>query len=237
MNQRLLCVGAVLKSKMAQFPWILLIFLLVCNISGYNATPPIPARNGSAESEENPLQPRIYFLKKVSGPGCPYTASWLAHVNLYMRVKYWIDITKMEAATFTLYDKAKLKFQLSDPHAYFVHHMSMYEHLNHKAYGFETAQNKSVALSTSAAAGECNGLIASDSLEYVALVPFYGGLPPNVTKDLSVKSIGQGNSLVDASTKALQTLATTCSCLKYFGGVIVGVVRHEDRALMLNMVR
>ncbi|RYH19005.1 hypothetical protein EON65_26595 [archaeon] len=47
-------------------------------------------------------QDRIYFLKRVAGPGCPYTASWLAHVNLYRRVKYWIDITKMEAATFSL---------------------------------------------------------------------------------------------------------------------------------------
>lgn len=45
---------------------------------------------------------RVYFMKRVSGPGCPYTASWLADINLYRKVKYWIDITKMEAATFTM---------------------------------------------------------------------------------------------------------------------------------------
>lgn len=41
---------------------------------------------------------------------------------------------------------------------------------------------------------------------------------------------------VDASTKALQTLATTCSCLKYFGSVVIGVVRPEDRVLILSML-
>eukprot|EP01031_Cornospumella_fuschlensis_P030984 gene30984-37447_t len=182
-------------------------------------------------------QERIYFLKKVVGPGCPYTASWLAHVNLYRRVKYWIDITKMEAATFSLYDRAKLKFQLSDPHAYFVHHMSMYEHLNHKAYGFEVAHNKSIILAQSAVRGECGGLKVASGSRYLALIPFYGGLPPNVTKDLSVKSIGQGNSLVDASTKAMQTMATLCSCLKHFGTVIVGVTRNEDRALIEHTIQ
>jgi len=29
---------------------------------------------------------------------------------------------------------------------------------------------------------------------YIALIPFYGGLPPNVTATYAVKSIGQGNS-------------------------------------------
>eukprot|EP01035_Chromulina_nebulosa_P017069 gene17069-22581_t len=111
----------------------------------------------------------------------------------------------MEAASFLIFDKAHLKFQLSDPDAYFVHHMSMYEHLVHKK-------------------------------EYIAIIPFYGGLPPNVTSDMSVKSIGQGNSLVNAETKALQCMATICSCLKYFGQVVVGVVRDDDRKLMLHMV-
>ena len=33
---------------------------------------------------------------------------------------------------------------------------------------------------------------------YLAMIPFYGGLPPNVTDGLLVKSIGQGNSLVSS---------------------------------------
>jgi hypothetical protein len=115
--------------------------------------------------------------------------------------------------------------------------MSMYEHLNHKSYGFEVAHNKSIILASHAAAKECENLYVDSRSPYVAFIPFYGGLPPNVTKDLSVKSIGQGNSLVDASTKALQTLATTCSCLKYYGNVVIGVTRNEDRNLILDMVR
>jgi hypothetical protein len=151
------------------------------------------------------------------------------------------------------YDKAKLKFQISDPDAYYVHHMSMFEHVLHKAYGFEVAKNKTLIMSRAAFHGECDNLIAFPEEKFVALIPFYGGLPPNVTKDLSVKSIGQGNSLVscckhyfsvstfclqvDASTKALQTMATLCSCLKYYGKAIIGVTRLEDKNLILHLVR
>jgi hypothetical protein len=70
----------------------------------------------------------------------------------------------------------------------------------------------------------------------IAFIPFYGGLPPGVTKDLTVKSIGQGNSLVDGSTKALQAQAAVCACLKYFGNVVIGVTRQDDKILMLEML-
>lgn len=129
------------------------------------------------------------------------------------------------------------KYQLVDADAYFVHHMSMYEHYNHKNFGFEVAKNKTLDMSKAAVNGECSNLdLKSSSYEAVGLVPFYGGRPPNVTEDLTVKSLGQGNSLVDASTKALQCLATVCSLLKYFGHVVVGVARREDRLLIESLV-
>ena len=80
-----------------------------------------------------------------------------------------------------------------------------------------------------------------------------GGLPPNGTAHSS-DSLGQGNSKVrkllsfwgmivtlyflqvDANTKALQCLATICSCLRYFGHVIVGVSRTSDRLLLVDKV-
>jgi hypothetical protein len=68
-------------------------------------------------------------------------------------------------------------------------------------------------------------------------VPFYGGLPPEVTSDFSkVNSIGQGNSLVDASIKVLQCMASVCSCLRYFGHVVVGVSRESDLKLLDGML-
>ena len=177
---------------------------------------------------------RIYHMKKCFGAGCPYTASWLNHVNLYRKAHWWLDSTKMEAASFSVFDAAALKFQVSDPDAYYVHHMSMFEHLIHKKFGFETAKNKTHLMSTMAFKGECvDRLAISNTTEYVALIPFYGGLPPNVTDDFSqVKSLGQGNSLVDASTKVLQCMATVCSCLNYFGHVVVGVTRQADLILL-----
>jgi hypothetical protein len=41
---------------------------------------------------------------------------------------------------------------------------------------------------------------------------------------------------VDASTKALQCMAAVCSCLKYFGRVVIGVGRTEDRKIILKIV-
>lgn len=56
------------------------------------------------ESRNNTIKedPRIYDLTKCAGAGCPYTASWLSHVNLYRRLTWYMDSTKMEAASFTM---------------------------------------------------------------------------------------------------------------------------------------
>lgn len=186
--------------------------------------------------DENIDEERIYYVKRVAGAGCPYTASWLIHINLYSKTKIWLDSTKMEAASFLIFDKAPLKFQIADPDAYYVHHMSMYEHLLHKKKGFEVSKNETLIMSQFAFIGECESVQVSHHREILAIIPFYGGLPPNVTNDLTVKSIGQGNSLVDANTKALQTMASICSCLQYFGQVAIGVVRVEDRELLSHMI-
>jgi len=144
----------------------------------------------------------------------------------------------MEAASFQIFDAATLKFQIGDPDAYFVHHMSMFEHLIHRKFGFQEAQNKTLIMSKAAVKGECGkNLTISNTTEYLSIIPFYGGLPPNVTADFSaVKSLGQGNSLVDASTKALQLFAAVCSCLRYFGRVTIGTARLEDKELVEKML-
>jgi hypothetical protein len=70
-------------------------------------------------------------------------------------VGWHLESTKMESASFNIFDRSQLKFQLSDPDAYYVHHMSMFEHLLHKKYGFEAASNASRAMSLAAFHGEC----------------------------------------------------------------------------------
>jgi hypothetical protein len=47
---------------------------------------------------------RIYFMKRCGGAGCPYTASWLSHINLYRTIPWWLESTKMEAASFNMYE-------------------------------------------------------------------------------------------------------------------------------------
>ena len=193
----------------------------------------IPAKEEQADVDEA----RVYHMKKCKGAGCPYTASWLSHINLYRRVGWFLESTKMETASFNIFDKSHLKFQLSDPDAYYVHHMSMFEHLLHKKHGFEVAKNRTSVLSSAALRGECSNLTVSGTQEYLALIPFYGGLPPDVTADYSkVQSIGQGNSLVDPSIKVKQCMATLCSCLRYFGHAVIAVTRTDDRELIAKML-
>jgi len=173
-------------------------------------------------------------------------------------------------------------FDEADKHAFFVHHLSNYEHVNHAEYGFALAQNKTAALSSAAFLGECSALTSSaagrygpqsvdssnrnpaasviqpapplskrakrqsrsdakvDSSsrdEFLALVPFYGGLPPNTSVGaFQTDSLGQGNSRVSLEVKAHQAMATVCSCLRYFGHVVVGVARSEDRQQMKKLV-
>ena len=129
--------------------------------------------------------------------------------------------------------------------------MSMYEHWYHKKFSFGQAARQTYLMANRSYYGECLGytdknyidesgylepIVPSKSTEFLALVPFYGGLPPNVTDDKLVKSLGQGNSLVNAHTKGLQAMASVCSLIRYFGHVIIGVVRDDDNALMHAMV-
>ena len=214
-----------------------------------SAAPPRPTRPSapiiSAILQEASLfgdndvdESRVYHMKKCKGAGCPYTASWLSHINLYRRVGWFLDSTKMEAASFNIFDRSHLKFQLSDPDAYFVHHMSMFEHLLHKKHGFDVAANASQIMSHAAFHGECDNVNISTTKQYLVLIPFYGGLPPDVTADFSqVKSIGQGNSLVKAEVKVLQCMATLCSTLRYFGHAVIGVTRPDDRELIASTLQ
>ena len=85
--------------------------------------------------------------------------------------------------------------------------------------------------------GECGNLTVNSAENYLAFIPFFGGRPPGVKigptgPNLKVHSIGQGNSLVKPEIKALQTMATICSCLKYYGQAVVGVTRDQDRDLI-----
>ena len=55
-----------------------------------NHTSAVMIRSNSSEWE-----PRIYSMKKCHGAGCPYTASWLNHINLYRKAHWWLDSTKV----------------------------------------------------------------------------------------------------------------------------------------------
>ena len=133
----------------------------------------------AVSTDEEGDQRRIYDFKQVGGAGCPYTASWLAHINLYRAITWYVDSTKMEAASFRNFDTAKLKFQVADPDAYYVHHMSMYEHHIHRKVGFAAAQRETLIMSKAAMEGECANLQIRRTNEYLALIPFFGGLPPS----------------------------------------------------------
>lgn len=140
-------------------------------------------------------------MKKCKGGACPYMAAWLTHINMYRRVAWYLYSTKMEEASFKIFDNPSVKYQLENHDHYIVHHMSEYEHLIHKKYGFPHARNATALLSHAAYNGECVENVVNkkwNKSDYISFIPFHGGLPPDVTENFIVKSIGQGNSLVGA---------------------------------------
>jgi len=190
---------------------------------------------------------------------------------------FLITIVTLGLLTCPSYSQKTARFQYvfdeADRHAFFVHHLSNYEHVNHEAYGFDLAQSKTADLSSAAFRGECSAITSSTARydpsseghrapplskktkrqprletiadlssvgnrdEYLALVPFYGGQPPNTSAGaFQTDSLGQGNSRVSTEVKAQQAMATVCSCLRYFGHVVVGVARLEDRQQMRKLV-
>jgi len=175
-------------------------------------------------------------LNSVGGIACPYTASWLAHTALYQKARFSTSTLKMEEAFFSLISRTEHTFQLSDSHLYYINHMSAFEHSVMRHRGYDIAESLTHAYSTAAAQGECTELNVSVRPNFIALIPFYSGRPPGVSKDLKVHSIGQGNSLVNATTKALQCIATVCSSLKYFGRVVIGVSSSGDEDILQNMI-
>lgn len=153
-------------------------------------------------------------------------------MELHNRVKYWLRSLKMEEATFLISGHAKHKWQFLDPDTYFVHHLSQYEHLIHKKHGLSKAKRSTLEMSTAAFNGECSNTTRVGNLSYLALIPFYGGLPPNTDENARVHSRGQGNSLMDPGVKILQTMATLCSCFRYFGRAVIAVAQESDRILV-----
>lgn len=191
-------------------------------------------------------------LSLAGGIACPYTGSWsdalprlsnqlprLAHVNLVLET-HWVHSLKMEEASFSILRRAKQIFQVVDAEFYFVNHLSGYEHevMRRSSGNYSESEEKTFRLSCEAVAKECHSIASSSPLNStLSVIPFFSGRPPQVSADLQVHSIGQGNSLVAPATKAMQCIATVCSTLRYFGTAVVAVASPEDRVLLRSMVR
>ena len=116
----------------------------------------------------------------------------------------------MEFASFQVFDTAVFRYITADIDSYYVNHMSEYEHSVRKKYGLDAAQNQSSVLAAAALEGECSNLVVNPSREFLALIPFYGGLPPGVDAFMKVRSSGQGNSLVSAVNVVVIVMAIVC---------------------------
>ena len=175
-------------------------------------------------------------VTQCSGPGCPYMGAWLAHSDLFMKAAWNLASRKMEEATFNMF-RGNYVFQTGMEHH--VKHMSMFEHSVRKA-DVENAAEIISKYVNAAYDGECDELrsypVASD--EYMVLIPFYGGLPPSVSKTIEdgIPTNGEGHSKMTPLLKAYSTMATVCSCLKYFGRIVVGVTSDSDSNLISNEV-
>lgn len=183
---------------------------------------------------------QTYVMKHDDEMGCSYMAAWFLHINRFRKISFYIDIARAEAATGEVFKSVYHRYLFANFSNYFVHHMSMYEHMLTRHKGFEYAQGKVSNLAIAARKGECSHLdinnFGSKNMGHVAMIPFYGGKPPARNASDEIGTLGQGNSVVSAETKATQCIAAICSSLKYFGHVVVGTSRSVDRVLLTDML-
>lgn len=149
----------------------------------------------------------------------------------------------MEDASFALLQsRIASVYQMAHPDLYYVNHLSQFEHLlKRKTHNITYSIERSAAVSAAAFRAECNianSRVLQKERFYLALVPFYGGLPANTdTSNYKVRSVGEGNSVVNRTVKAWQGMATICSLMRFYGRVVVGVSSQDDEAIMRKHVR
>lgn len=163
-----------------------------------------------------PVCARTYAIRRLDKypAACPYSACWLVRTDFFLAVRFPVKEKKLERASFYMFYKASPAFQLGDKVAYYVNHLSEFEHKYTRRRGSREARRATRVLSRSAFRGECANMTARDNA-YVAVIPFIG-----------FKSVG--HSTADAHTKLLQLGATLCSCARWFGHAVVGVSREAD---------
>lgn len=145
----------------------------------------------------------------------------------------------MEEASFNIFRKAQA-FQTDM--SYHVKHMSAYEHSVAAVF---KKQRKSIAdmnymiyrYARALYLHECTNLVVQNETDaFIALVPFYSGMPPNVTTEDGIGTEGEGHSKAPADVKVIAAAATMCSVLRYFGRVVVGVTSQKDELLITEKV-
>lgn len=181
-----------------------------------------------------------YSMKHDDEMGCSYMAAWFLHINRFRKIAFYLDIARAEAATGEVFKSVYHRYLFANYGNYFVHHMSMYEHILTRHKGFEYAQEQVSLLATAARKGECSHKniydFGSKNNGHIAIIPFFGGLPPARNASDEKGTLGQGNSVVSAEIKATQCIAAICSTLRYVGHVFVGTSRQIDRELLTSLL-
>ena len=69
---------------------LFLLLLFAVHALSSNFTEENSTLDQGAQDDES----KVYYFKKMSGVTCAYTASWLAHVNLFRRVTWYAHIVR-----------------------------------------------------------------------------------------------------------------------------------------------
>mmetsp|Transcript_33369 Transcript_33369/g.73513 ORF Transcript_33369/g.73513 Transcript_33369/m.73513 type:complete len:150 (+) Transcript_33369:84-533(+) len=124
------------------------------------ASEPLVCSIARSRTEEKSVSAELK-LKYNNDIACSYMGAWLAHVNLFRRVPFFMDICRAEAASIDLFKATWIKFVTQDPNHFYVNHLSAFEHASKKHFGEAEAQRRTQLLSQAAYQGECE---APDSL-------------------------------------------------------------------------
>jgi hypothetical protein len=156
--------------------------------------------------------------------------AWLADRRYFLKGSWRLDSRKMEEATFNMFHGSVFYTDIE----YHVKHLSMFEHSVRQAKKLSSDNMNSIIgkYLRAAYAGECSNVTVNKRWHsYLTIIPFYGGLPPIVNGTIGTdgrSTDGEGHSKTSPELKTLTCLATACSCLKYFGRVVIAVASIED---------
>jgi len=179
-------------------------------------------------------QPRTAFIR-CNQRSNVYGAAWLAPAALIARQPLFANKDALEFASFHVLTHATRMggggLKASDD-AFWVNHVSGFEHAVHMREGLAGAERKVAEMVRVLSSRLCVARTTPPT-STLAMIPFYSGQTKDGARDIGLKgsfpNTGTAHSVSSGATKLKTLEAVLCSALSFCHAVLVGVCTATDR--------